>query len=204
MKAKFIVFEGISGSGKKTHIKILTNKLREQGIGVVNISFPNYETEIARLTKRIEFDPFTLSLLYAADRSLYQERIKALLGRGTVVLSDRYCYSNFAYQSVHGIDLGWLRSIEKHIVKPQVVILIDVPVEVSMKRIQQASIEDFTKKEALSKLEREKEFLEKVREVYLRLARYDKETKWYVIDGSQDLKSNQEQIWDIVSKELGL
>ena len=200
MEAKFIVFEGITGSGKKTHIKILTDRLREQGIGVVNIGFPNYETDIARLTRRPELDPFTISLLHAADRSLQQERIKALLERGSVVIADRYCYSNFAYQSARGVDLQWLKDIEKSVIKPHIVILIDIPIEFSMKRIEQANIEDFTKKEVLSRMERE--FMEKIREAYLQLARYNKDSKWFVIDGSQDMKSNQEQIWNIVSKEL--
>jgi len=204
MEAKFIVFEGITGSGKKTHIKMLTDRLREQGIGVVNIAFPNYETDIARLTRRPELDPFTISLLHAADRSLQQERIKALLDRGSVVISDRYCYSNFAYQSAHGVDLEWLKEIEKNVIKPHIVILIDLPVEMTMKRVEQSSIEDFTKREVLSRLEREREFMEKIREAYLKLARYNKEAKWFVIDGSQDLKTNQEQIWNAVSKELGI
>ena len=204
MEAKFIAFEGITGSGKKTHIKILTDRLRQVGVGVMNIAFPNYETDIARLTKRAELDPFTLSLLYAADRSLYQERIKALLERGTVVISDRYCYSNFAYQSARGIDLEWLKEIEKNVIKPHLVILIDLPVEMSMRRVEQASIEDFTKQEVLGRLERERDFMERIREAYLKLARYNKEAKWVVVDGSQDLKVNQEQIWDAVKNELGL
>jgi dTMP kinase len=145
-----------------------------------------------------------LSLLYAADRSLYQERIKALLERGTVVISDRYCYSNFAYQSARGIDLEWLQNLEKNIIKPHLVILIDLPIEMSMRRVEQASIEDFTKQEVLGRLERERDFMEKIRDAYLKLARYNKDSKWIVVDGSQDLKVNQEQIWDAVKRELGL
>jgi len=204
MKAKLIAFEGITGSGKKTHIRALTERLREQGIGVVTITFPNYETEIARLIKNPELDAYTRSLLFAADRSLQQSRIKALLERGTVVMCDRYSYSNFAYQSARGAPLDWLKEIEKNIIKPDAVILIDIPTAVSMKRVQQSSIEDFTKKEILSRLEREKDFMEKIRATYLKLAKENKESKWYVIDGSQGLKENQRQIWSIVTKELGL
>jgi len=77
----FIVFEGITGSGKKTQIKNLSEKLVERGKIVTMISFPNFETDIAKVTRRGSFDPFTLALLYAADRSQYQERIKALLDK---------------------------------------------------------------------------------------------------------------------------
>jgi len=204
MKGKFIVFEGITGSGKKTHINLIAEKLKKAGKEVVTISFPNFETEIAKLTKRSDFDPYTLSLLFAADRSLYQERIKGLLERGSIVLCDRYCYSNFAYQFAKGVPLEWLMEIEKFIIKPEIVFLIDVPIEISMKRVQQMNIEDFTKQEILSRLERNAQLLEKVREVYLVLAKSDKKTKWFVINGAQDLDKIQEEIWNIVKKELKL
>ena len=202
MNGKFIVFEGITGSGKKTHIKSLEEKLKNLGREVTLISFPNFETEIARLTKRAQFDPFTLSLIYAADRSQYQERIKGLLEKGHVVISDRYCYSNFAYQSAKGVPLDWLMEIEKNILKPDTVILIDLPVELSTERVKQSNIEDFTKKEILDRIEKQKELLEKIRETFLYLAENDEESKWFVIDGSKNISDNQEQIWSIVSKEL--
>ncbi|MFH7860767.1 MAG: dTMP kinase [Candidatus Aenigmatarchaeota archaeon] len=202
MKGLFIVFEGITGSGKKTHIKLLVEKLKEKGKEVTVISFPNYESEIARFTKRADLDAYTQSLLFAADRSLYQERIRALLEKGNVILCDRYCYSNFAYQAAKGLPLGWLKEIEKHTIKPDIVFLIDVPVEISMNRVKQLSIEDFTKKEILERLEREKDFLEKIREIYLSLAVTDKETKWFVINGSEDISVNHEKIWKKVKEEL--
>jgi dTMP kinase len=204
MEAKFIVFEGITGSGKKTHINLLVERLRAQGVGVMTMAFPNYESQIARLTKNPDLDPYTLSLLFAADRSLQQNRIRALLERGTVVVCDRYSYSNLAYQSAHGVPAEWLAEIEKNIIKPHFVVFIDIPTEVSMHRVEQSSIEDFTKKEILGRLEREKDLTEKIRAAYMRLARDDRETRWYVVDGSKDIRENHEQIWDIVKAELGL
>lgn len=204
MVGKFIVFEGMTGSGKKTHIGLIKEKLKKIGKEVETISFPNFETEIARLTKRIQLDPFTLSLIYAADRSYSQERIKALLEKGVILISDRYCYSNFAYQSAKGVPLDWLIEVEKNLIKPNIAILIDVPVEISIKRVQQASIEDFTKREILERLQRDREFLEKIRENYLYLAKKDKETKWFIVDGTKDLSENHEQIWKIIETELKL
>lgn len=200
--AAFIVFEGLKGSGRKTQIRLLTEKLQRLGMAVTSIIFPNFETEIARVTRRGQFDPHTLSLLYAADRSQYQKRIRALLDSGQVVISDRYCYSNFAYQSVRGIPLEWLIEIERHIIKPSMVFLIDVPLATSMERIQQSSIEDFTKKEILTKLKAAKEQLENIRATYLRLAKIDKESKWFVIDGTMSIADVQNQIWQAVAKEL--
>lgn len=202
MRGLFIVFEGITGSGKKTHIRLLTEKLQKLGREVTSISFPDFEGEIARLTKRADFDPFTLSLLYAADRSRHQGRIKSLLEKGAVVISDRYCYSNFAFQSARGVPLDWLMNIEKNIVKPDLVFLIDAPIEVSMKRVQQANIEDFTKKDILERIQRERESLEKTSEMFLYLAKRNLESKWFVFDGSQTIEKIQEHMWEIILKEI--
>lgn len=202
MTGKFIVFEGITGSGKKVHINLIAERLRAAGYPVTVISFPNFETDIAKLTKRVQFDPYTLALLYAADRAQYQERIKSLIERGDIVISDRYCYSNFAYQHAQGVPLDWLQLIEKNIIKPHLVFFIDIPTEMGVKRVQQANIEDFTKKEILDRLEREKQFIEKVRETYLFIAGTDKESKWHVIDGTKDISETIEEVWEIVETQL--
>lgn len=202
MRGLFIAFEGITGSGKKTHIKMLVEELQKDKMEVTTISFPNFETEIARLTRRLPPDPFTLSLLYAADRSFYQERIKALLERGQVVITDRYCYSNFAYQSARGVPMEWLVGIEKNIIKPDIVFLIDVPIETTVSRVQQASIENFTKKEILERMESQKEILERTREKYLEIARSNQEAKWFVIDGTKDIADVHEEIWSAVRPEI--
>ncbi len=202
MAGKFIVFEGLTGSGKKSHINTIADRLRAAGQSVTVISFPNFETDIVKLTKRNQFDPYTLALLYAADRSQYQERIKGLLEKGGIVISDRYCYSNFAYQSAQGISIDWLQSIEKNIIKPDLVFFIDIPIEMGIKRVQQANIEDFTKKEILDRLEREKQTTERVRETYLFIARTDKESKWYVIDGRKNISETIEEVWNIVKQKV--
>ncbi|MEM5836667.1 MAG: dTMP kinase [Candidatus Aenigmatarchaeota archaeon] len=202
MKGIFIAFEGITGSGKKTHIKMITEELLIRKIPFTTLSFPDFDNDIARLTKRLQLDPFTLSLLYAADRSFSQERIKALLEAGQVVITDRYCYSNFAYQAAKGIPLEWLKEIEKYIIKPDIVFLIDVPVEITLARIKQLSLEDFSKKEVLERIEKEKEILEKVREIFLKLAKESKEAKWYVIDATKSIPEVHKEIWSILEPEL--
>jgi dTMP kinase len=203
MRGMFIVFEGITGSGKKTHIKLLAERLKELGKEVIVISFPDFESEIARLTKKPDLDNFTVSLLHAADRSRHQERIKSILEKGGVVITDRYCYSNFAFQSAKGVPLDWLMQIERNIIKPDLVFLIDAPIEVSMKRVQQANIEDFTKRDILDRIQRERKNLEKTRENFLLLSRRDLESKWFIIDGSLNIEEIRQQIWEEVSKELG-
>jgi dTMP kinase len=154
------------------------------------------------LTKRTDLDPYTQSLLFAADRQLNQQRIKALLEKGSIILCDRYCYSNYAYQSALGVDLNWLMQIEKNVIKPDLAFLIDVPVETSIKRVQQASIEDFTKKEILNRLQKQREILEKIREKFLEIARTNKETEWHIIDGTKDINETLDEIWEIVKNKI--
>jgi len=206
MKGIFIVFEGITASGKKSQVNLLMQRLQKQGRDVVKISFPNFETDIARMTKRGDVDNYTQALLFAADRQHYQQRIKQLLDRGVVILCDRYCYSNFAYQSVKGVPLDWLVQIEKHIVKPEIAFFVDVPISLSLSRIQQSNIEDFTKREIMDRLQREQQNLEKIREIYLYLAKaeIDKQTEWHVLNGEMSEATLHEQVWQAVSRKLGL
>jgi len=203
MNGLFIVFEGITGSGKKTQIRLLEEKLKEAGKEVVILSFPDFEGEIARLTRRRDFNNYALSLLYAADRSLSQERIKSLLEKGVIVLCDRYSYSNFAYQTTNDIPSDWLIEIEKFSIKPDLVFFIDIPIEMSIKRLEQLSIGDFTKKEAVDRLTKERERMEKVRDAYMFLSKsgIDK-AKWFIIDGAMEISFIHEQIWGTVSKHL--
>lgn len=203
-KGLMVVFEGTTAAGKKTHIRLLAEKIKALGKEVTILSFPDYENPIAKLTKRGDLDPYTQSLLFAADRQLNQQRIKALLEKGNVILCDRYCYSNYAYQSASGVDLNWLMQIEKNVVKPDLAFLIDVPVETSIKRVQQANIEDFTKMEILSRLQKQRELLEKIRENFLEIAKKDRETEWYVIDGTKPVEETLREILEIIKQKISL
>lgn len=198
----FIVFEGLTGSGKKTHIRLLMEKLRDLGKEVSILSFPDYDEVIGKLTKRSDLDPLTQALLFAADRYLHQAKIKELLEKGNIILCDRYSYSNYAYQSAVGVDVEWLKEIEKKLIKPHIAFLIDIPVELGIRRIQQSSLEDFTKREIVSRLQRQIELLEKVREKFLEIARTNRETEWHVINGKKSTDEIQNEIWEVVRKRL--
>ena len=73
MAGLFIAFEGAVSAGKKTHVKLLEDRLKEMGKEVVTISFPSYDTEIGKIikgwiTRSLPLSPETASMLYAADR----------------------------------------------------------------------------------------------------------------------------------------
>jgi len=52
------------------------------------------------------------------------------------VVSDRYVYSSLAYQGAAGIDLNWIEEINRHAIRPDLAIYLDVPPEVAVKRIK--------------------------------------------------------------------
>ncbi len=146
MSAKFIVIEGLDGSGKGTQIARLAAALAERGHRVHTTCEPTqYATgglirdALAGLTKRT---PAELAGLFLSDRIAHcenpQDGIKTLLNRGFTVICDRYYYSSLAYQ---GMDLGldWLIAAHRlcpAIIRPDLCVFLDVPTEVADSRIE--------------------------------------------------------------------
>jgi dTMP kinase len=103
---KFIVFEGIDGSGKTTQVGRLAQKLQHAGVKIHTTFEPTNGPvgAILRqyLVQRVSFDPRVLPYLYAADRAdhLYNDKtgIERALASGVTVICDRYVLSSFAYQ----------------------------------------------------------------------------------------------------------
>lgn len=133
---KFIVFEGIDGSGLSTQSQLLKEYLtktsakilltKEPTDGLIGMLIRN------TLRKRLKFDDTTLALLFAADRTDHLANIK--FDAHDYVISDRYYISNFAYQS-QTIDLNFLIEINKFARKPDLVIFLDVKPETCIERI---------------------------------------------------------------------
>lgn len=142
----FIVFEGIDGSGKGTQIEKLSENLAEKYI-VVETKEPTDTRPIGGLirdvlwqkkeVKKIPEEAF--ALLFAADRLDHlKNKIIPALRNGSVVLSDRYVYSSYAYQSKgmkKELGLDWLYSINKYAIEPDIVIFLDISPELGQKRL---------------------------------------------------------------------
>ena len=158
----FIVFEGIDGSGKDTHLKLLSESLREAGHNVVETAEPSRDrvgTFLKRYAKskgdRLPAE--TEALLYAADRYEHVSRvIMPALNRGQIVVSIRYLYSSLAYQGGAGVDLDWIREINRFAPKPDLGILFDILPEYSLNRLK--------RKRSIFE---SADFLRKVRDIYL-------------------------------------
>jgi len=155
-KGKFIVIEGIDGSGKRTQTELLVNKLRQEKYKVKTIDFPQYENnffgkfigeclagthgDFAKLDAKIA------SVLYAVDRFESGEKIKKWLEQGNTVVIDRYVSSNQIHQGGKISDvkkrrefLSWLEKMEFEVFKipkPDVVIYLNVPLKISLQLLK--------------------------------------------------------------------
>ncbi len=205
MTGIFIAFEGTVSAGKKTHVKMLADRLKEMGKEVVTISFPSYDTAIGKLikgwiTKSLQLSPETASMLYAADRMQYQDRIKEWLRKGWVVITDRYCYSNIVYQSALGLPKQWLIDIEKPIIKPDIVFLMDAPVKDSERGIRQESLQKFLN---IEQEKPEESLKDRVRNGFLSLAENPPYNEnWYVIDTTKPVEEVHVDILDIIRGKI--
>ena len=152
MKGKFIVIEGTDGSGKKTQAKILCEKLNEAGINCIVQSFPNYDSPACTPVKMYlngEFgdigclDAYQANSLHAVDRLCTMMGLKDHIENGGSIVFDRYVESTMLHQAalienqeerdkfldyVNDFEFGKLK-----LPKPDLVIFLDVPVEVSKK-----------------------------------------------------------------------
>jgi len=190
-KGKFIVLEGIDGSGKKTQSRLLLDRLRTEGLETEFISFPQYGTPSAYFIERYlagdygppgSLNPRMSSTFYACDRHDASKGIREWLDRGRIVVADRYTPSNMAHQggkvrNSMGRDrlISWIEELEFGIMgipKPDRVILLYVPT-----KITQALIEERGEKKDAHEVDFD--HLENASRTYIELA---ERFRWNVID----------------------
>ena len=156
-RGQLIVIDGIDGSGKATQVKLLRARLVKAGVPVKTIDFPRYEDNFfgaligeylsGKYGDFIGMDPRVASVLYAADRFESSKKIQEWLDAGFVVLADRYVSANQIHQggkldntAEREAFLEFLDTMEHkvfNIPRPDLVIFLDVPFEVSKEWLQQ-------------------------------------------------------------------
>lgn len=154
---KLIVFEGLDGSGKATHTRILSSKLRMEGNSISRISFPDYTQPSSSLVKmylnsQFGDDPkavnaYAASSFYAVDRyASYLKFWKTRYSKGQIILCDRYTTSNAVYQmqklptNEWDYYLAWLEDYEYHkleLPRPDLVLYLDMPIAISQQFMSQ-------------------------------------------------------------------
>ena len=154
-KGRFIVFEGLDGSGKTTAIENLVPFLNDAY--VTREPSDGHVGKLIRqaLTKQITLHPETFALLFAADRYEHiQNEILPMLEAGRDVLCDRYYFSNLAYQGdvVDAEKILDFNSLATDRIRPDYVFYVDTPPQECLRRIQKGreSTELFEKLDKLT------------------------------------------------------
>lgn len=142
-RGKLLVFEGIDGTGKSTHIRLLTEYLEARGI-TVRTSFEPTHGEWGMRVRAAAISGQRLSIekeiecLLRDRREHVEQLIEPALAAGSWVLLDRYYLSMMAYQGASGANVQQIRAWnESFAPEPDLAFLLDIPVELSMQRIQE-------------------------------------------------------------------
>lgn len=163
-KGRFIVFEGIDGSGKATQVRLLTAHLEQEGHGVKKVDFPRHGEPPsyfvdAYLNEKYgtaeEVGPYRGSIFYTLDRYDIGFDIKKWLESGDIVVADRYVASNIGHQGGKIKDrekrkkyFDWLYDLEYNlfeIPRPDITFILKTSPELSLKMAN--NITDKDKKE---------------------------------------------------------
>ena len=137
----FIVLEGLDGCGTTTQTALLEKKLEERGIKTYSTKEPT-DGSIGRfirsvLQKKESVDPFTLALLFSADRNEHvfgKDGIIEQTEVGKKVICDRYFFSSLAYQSLF-IDYDTVAALNRFYPLPEYLFYIDLSPEECQKRM---------------------------------------------------------------------
>jgi dTMP kinase len=208
MRGRFITFEGGEGTGKSTQAALLTQRLRQMGIGVVLTREPGGSPG-AEIIRHVllsgaakSLGPDAEAILFAAARADHvRATIEPALGRGRWVVSDRFADSTNVYQGTLGkVDprlLGGLHRVTVGTLKPDLTFILDVPAEIGLERASKRRGEagaDRFEGESL-------EFHEKLRDAYLHLAAGEP-NRCVLIDARDPQAAVATRIWDTVAKRL--
>ena len=153
MKGKFIVIEGVDGSGKETQAKLLVKHLENIGTPVMYLDFPQYDGFYGQIIAKYlrgefgqiaQISPYLVSIVYALDRSTVREEIQSFIKEGGVVIANRYVPSNMAHQAANIADhskrsefIAWIGKLEYDQLRlphEDTVIYLDLPWKIGMKK----------------------------------------------------------------------
>ena len=192
---KLIVIEGTDGSGKSTQFRLMAQRLEQENRPFRRLVFPRYSEESSALirlylggafgSKPGDVNAYAASAFYAVDRyASYKQGWGEWYEQGGLILSDRYTTSNAVHQASKLSEdkwedfLSWLYDFEYNkigIPKPDKVIFLDMPVEVSQELLTKRYEGDNSKKDIH---ESDTEYLDRCRKAAVFTAKY---SGWEII-----------------------
>jgi len=202
----FITFEGIEGAGKSSNISYAGMLLKNSGKSVMLTREPGgtpLGESLRELLLGHQHDGMSfkaeLLLMFAARAQHLQSKILPALERGEWVICDRFTDATYAYQgggrNLDSAVISTLESLVQDECRPDLTILLDLPVEMGLERAGKRSAPDRFEKE-------KQEFFERVRAAYLQIAESDSQ-RVKVVDASLPLEQVQQQIKAVFSSFPG-
>jgi dTMP kinase len=204
-RGRFIVLEGGEGAGKSTNLEFIRGYLEAAGKTVCLTREPG-GTPLGETLRDLLLAPSPvgmapdaeLLLMFAARAEHIAKRIRPELEAGHWVLCDRFTDATYAYQGGgRGIDPARIRVLEQWVqgdLRPDLVLILDVPVAVGrQRRAQRGEADRFEREEA--------EFFEKVRSAYLERARRRPE-RYRIVDAGGSLAAVQERLLKVLGPFL--
>ena len=207
-RGSFITFEGMDGSGKTTQMHRLAGRLRGMGRTVLETTEPG-GPPIAMKIRRIlldsanqELSPTSELLLYFASRAQnVDEWIVPALGRGEIVLSDRFTDSSLVYQGCgRGLGADTVMALDRIAcrgLKPALTILVDVDAESSLARARARNVAEPHVETRMD--DQSIEFHRQVYDAYHALAEREPE-RVKVVNGRAGIDAIEQEVWSIVSR----
>jgi dTMP kinase len=188
---RFVVIEGLDGSGKSTQLELLKVHLEQINKPYKYLHFPRLEEGyygklIARFLRgemglNNQVDPYLVALLFAGDRADAADLIRSWMKEGYVVLADRFVYSNIAFQCAKMDDpaardtlLHWILEFEyeyNQLPRPDINLFLNVPFEFIHQQLRgERGGEDRAYLKGEKDIHEDSlDFQERVRQVYLSL-----------------------------------
>jgi len=197
VRGRFITVEGGEGVGKTTNMQYLRGRIEAAGHTVVMTREPG-GTPLAEAIRALLLTPeyrgmnsdCELLLMFAARAEHLAQRILPALRAGEWVLCDRFTDATYAYQGGgRGLPrerIGQLETWVQGELRPDLTLLLDVPVALGLKRAGDRSAPDRFEQEEVA-------FFERVRQAYLERARAEPD-RYRVVDAAQPLSEVQQQL----------
>ena len=222
MSGKLIVLEGGDGTGKTTQVRLMAQRLEQEGIPFRQVKFPRYGSPFAAPVERYllgdlgtrpgDVSAYAASTLYAVDRyASYQQEWRGDYEGGTLILADRYTTSNAVHQAPKLPEeerwayLNWLFDLEYNrlaLPEPDLMIYLDLPAELSAQMLRRRQEATHTQADIH---ERDEAYLRTCRESAAEIVR---RFGWRRIDCSRNggIRTPEDihrEVWTLVSALLG-
>jgi len=198
--SKFITLEGIDGSGKSTCINFIKKYISDKGLTSIFTREPGgtlLGEKLREILLHDEITPETEALLmFAARNEHVQKLITPNLESGVNVISDRFTDATYAYQSGGKyVDIKKITILKRWVhenLKPDLTVLFDLPINVSLSRLKSnGNLDKFEKESA--------DFHSRIRDSYLALAKKEP-SRFKIINSNQNINDIEKEIYLLLDK----